>query len=234
MPSEDPTVTPMGYPRHWLLAFGGHQGHIEEEWACGIRLMIQGVQDAPVDEEQYLTNTAVPALTSWFSNPQAKIYQGARIVWVKFNEIDSAGHYADTSATHERQGLAIAANGGSAPLHPLQCAYCLTWTTSAATRGPASMGRIFSPRPVLTVDINGDVASAERLAVAGAAKGLLEALDVSVGVPPGAVLRPAIVSPVGTGQANQIDFVGCDSRLDIQRRRAASQSRENSQVAVVY
>lgn len=232
----------MGYPQHWLLAFGGHQGHVEEMWANGIRLCLYG-EFGPVfmDEEQYLTDTAVPALTAWFTSVGAKIYSGARITWIKFNEIDADGLYADASTTHERLALNIAGGGGSSPLHPLQVAAVLSWRTNDAERGLASRGRIYQPRPCITVDVNGDIASGDRASLASAAALLLNSLDVSVGTPPAPVLRPSIVSrgkksgsTWGEGANHQIDSVVVDSALDIQRRRANRQSREQSTAAVVY
>lgn len=232
----------MGYPLHWLLAFGGHQGHVEEIWACGIRMCAYGdVGPIQMDEEQYLTNTAVPALTTWFGSAGAKIYTAARLKWVKFNEIDEDGHYADQSTTHERLTLDIPGGGGSTAVHPLQVAAVLSWRTLDAERGLASRGRIYSPRPTCVVDLNGDITSTDRGTMATSAANLLNSLDVSLGVPPAPVLRPSIVSrgkksgsSYGEGASHQIDSVVVDSALDIQRRRANRQSREGTSVAVTY
>lgn len=232
----------MGYPEHWLLAFGGHQGNAEEIWACGIRLGVYGDPfSSGIDEEQYLTNTAVPALTSWFGNANAKIHSAARLTWVKFNEIDSEGLYADQTTTHERLSLNISGGGASVGAHPLQVAVVLSWRTDAAERGLASKGRIYSPRPVVSVDLNGDVSGPDRVLIADAAALLLNGLDASDGIPPAPVLRPSIVSrgkktgsTWGPGAIHQIDRVVVDSALDIQRRRANHQSREVTSKAVVY
>jgi len=231
----------MTYPQHWLLAFGGNQGDLEEIWACGIRLVIDSVDPQEgVDEEQYLTNTAVPALTAWMGRAASKIAAACQLTWVKMNEIGPDGKYADQSQTHERQGLLISGGGGSTQLHPLQVCAVLSWRSNEAERGFASRGRIYSPRPAVAVGVSGDVAGADRVLMAESARDLLNALDVSLGIV-GGTLRPHIVSRgpgpapwVGQGESHPIDRVVVDSSLDIQRRRSNHQSKEVTSVAVVY
>lgn len=229
----------MGYPDHYLLAFGGHAGDVLEEWVCGIRLCEYGTGVfGDVDEDSYLTTVAAPALTTWFGSVGASIYSGAKLLWAKFNKIDSQGHYLEATATHEHSFGAGVSGGNSAPLHPLQVCLVLSWRTNAADRGLASHGRIYQPRPAMTVDAAGDIAGALRVAAATAAATLLNTLDITVG---SGFLRPSIVSPGrnwpaedNPGARNQIDTVIVDSALDIQRRRAKSQSREISSAPVAY
>lgn len=229
----------MAYLEHWLLTFGGHAGEVEETWVCGIRLHEYGVPPgSTVDPESYLTAQAVPALTTWFSSTNAAIANCAKLLWCKFNKINSQGHYEDTTTTHEHSFGTGVLGGAASPLHPLQVCCVLSWRTNAAERGLASHGRIYSPRPALTVDANGDVAGGFRVQVATAAATLLNSLDVGVG---SGVLRPSIESPGrnwpqedNPGAVNQIDYVIVDSQLDIQRRRAKSATREISSVAITY
>jgi len=224
----------MAYPQHWLLSFGGSLVPGEETWVCGIRMAVYG--DTPlggVDEEQYLTDTAVPALTAWFGRSTSKIGVATTLTTIKFNEIDANGHYADPGNTHVRT-VNLTGGGGGTNYHPLQVSVCLTWLTDSATRGPASRGRIYSPRPLVSVDSNGDIAALDRQQMATSAAQLLNSLDASAGLPPAGVLRPSIVSPVGPGYARQIDTVRVDSQCDIQRSRARSASRAVSDVDVVY
>lgn len=233
----------MAYPQHWLLAFGGHSGHVDEIWNCGIRLAPYGEGTvANVDEEQYLDDTAIPALTAWLGRTATRVANVVKLNWVKFNEINGEGLYNDAGITHERQGLNIA-SAGSTPtvLHPLQVCCVLSWRTDAAVRGLASKGRIYSPRPDFAVDGSGDVSGPIRVEIAGSAATLLNSLDASIGIPPGPVLRPSILSrgkktgsTWGEGAVNQIDSVVVDSSLDIQRRRSNHQSKETTTAPVVY
>lgn len=223
----------MTYPQHWLLSFGGGLGDPLESWSCGIRMGIVSEEIlADMDEEQYLTDVAVPALSAWFARPNSRIASAAALNWIKFNEIGPDGRYKDTGVTHQRLGLNVAGGTSASNLHPLQVCLVLRWRTNAVSRGPASVGRIYSPRPNIVVAANGDVAGAERVVVAESARDLLNTLDTTLGI--GGVFRPVIVSNVGSGAKHQIDSVIVDSALDIQRRRAAQQSRETSTIAVSY
>lgn len=214
----------MVYPRHWLLQFGGHQGAPEEIWSCGIRLAPYGVWEGSMDEEQYLDDTALPALEAWFESVNLKVNGSALLDWVKFNEIAPDGTYEDPSETHARFDLGFVggAGGGAALYHPLQVAAVLTWTTDVM-RGPANKGRIYLPRPAWPVIASGDVQSTTTIPAAQTTAAFLNQLDVSLGPEPGPVLRPSVVSNKGSGVARQITGVRIDSRLDVQRRRANKQ-----------
>ena len=74
----------------------------------------------------------------------------------------------------------------------------------------------------------------DRVEVATAAALLMNTLDTGLGVG-GGVLRPSIVSSIGAeGSARQVDRVSVDSCLDVQRRRAKSQSKEITSAPVLY
>lgn len=224
----------MPYPQHWLLSFGGDLVAGEETWTCGIRLAIVSTGlGGEMDEEQYLTDTAVPALSTWFGSGTANISGLCTLRFVKCNEIGPDGTYADPSNSHTRL-VNVAGGGGAAERLPLQVSCCLTWLTDEASRGPASRGRIYSPRPALTVDAAGDISASDRTEIATAASVLLNSLDVTLSGPGGSILRPCIVSPLGPGYARQIDSVRVDSQLDIQRSRARQASRAATAVSVNY
>jgi hypothetical protein len=222
----------MPYPQHWLLAFGGTQGDPLDIWSCNLRLAITDLGTWSMDEEQFLTNTAVPVLTTWFSAANSKIGASAQINWIKFNEIAPDGKYADPATTHERLGLAIPGGAASSNYHPLQCSYVLSFRTAVAERGPGSKGRIYVPRPNVPVGSSGDITSTDRNAMIGTAKTMLEGLHPQVGPPGSARIHPSIVTPLLGGVAHRIDRVVIDSALDIQRRRANKQSREETSANV--
>lgn len=227
----------MAYPEHHLLQFGGGVGDALEEWSCGIRMALYGRDPLPgddVDEESFLDDQALPALQAWFSAAATLIAPSTTLQWVKFNEIGPDGRYLDPAQSHERTVNYV---GGSTENvhHPLQVCLVLSWRTDAAVRGPASMGRIYMPRPSVAVDLAGDLASAKRVGVMNTTITMLNTLDIDIDPPVGGrLLRPSIVSNIGAGHANQIDTVLVDSQLDIQRRRAYSASREFSSGPVLY
>ena len=225
------------YPQHWLLQFGGTVGEVSEEWSCGIRMALFGEPEIPpgegVNEESFLDAQAIPALETWIENTLSLVHSSTALRFIKFNEIGPDGHYADPAISHERAVNFIGGNTGPY-VQPLQVCLVLSWRTDAAVRGPGSMGRIYSPRPEVVVDANGDISGPERVGAANTAATMLNTLDTSLGGIGAQVLRPSIVSPSGAGHANQIDTVVVDSQLDIQRRRAFSQSREITSAPVLY
>ena len=229
----------MGYLRHWLLQFGGHQGDVSEEWSCGVRMAFPdgngGVEDVDLpSEEDFLDNQAVPALTTWFQSPLAHIGEAAKLLTIKMNEIDAAGRYADQGTVHVRQ---LSVDGGFSMglnAHPLQVAAVLSWRNNQVARGPGSHGRIYSPRPVVTVNAAGDVAGGDRVDICAQAVIMINTLDTTPGGLGAPAFRPCIVSKLGAGHVRQIDRVVVDSSLDIQRRRAKSQTREVTSQEVLY
>lgn len=222
---------------HYLLQFSGHAGDTNEQWSCGIRMVIwDGPEpiDIETDAEQYLTDTGVPALSTWFASGGARIQADAKLLTVKFNRILPNGHYAEIGATHVRQINISGGVSGPTNCHPLQVCYCLSFRTDLAARGPGSHGRIYVPRPVVSVGASGDIGGSDRVAMADAGAILIESLDTSSGLPPAAVIRPSIVSNITGAVPHQIDYVTVDSSLDIQRRRSRSQSKELTSSDVNY
>lgn len=227
----------MGYPQHWLLSFGGHQGDVNEIWNCGIRMAVAGEDDVPpelVDEEAYLTDTAVPALTAWFSSANAQIAVGCKLLWCKFNQIAPDGTYSSPNELHERVMNVSGQVTSTVSLHPLQVSIVYSFRTDEKLRPPGAFGRIYSPRPAVAVDVNGDMSGALRVAVGDAAGLLLENLSEILGDPGVWLFRPSIVSAVGAGERHVINTVVIDSSLDIQRRRSNHQSKEITGTPVLY
>lgn len=226
------------YPLHFLFTFGGVVGAAltsdpgKEIWSCGIRHMIDSAVLDDFDPEQWLDDNAVPALTTWFPSGNAHIAADCWVKWAKMNAIGADGKYVE-SVTHERLGLSIGGAGATAGSN-YQDTVVLSWRTNAASRGPASKGRIYSPRPdVSTSGTTGLFAAADALQMATAAATFLNTLDASIGVT--GFIRPAIISDVPPGGAqNQVDWVYVDNRVDTQRRRANSLVAATSQVEILY
>lgn len=213
----------MTYLPHYLLQFGGTMGGGDGDiWSCGIRLKInEGAPGGPnMDPEQYLDDTAVPALTDWFNDSTTAISLYCRLTYAKCNEIGPDGLYADPVEVHERFFLPVQGASSVGP-YPYQLAVCYTWETDAVSRGPGARGRIYVP--MVTSAIDGDTGlftSAVALQHATAGEKLINSLDAAIGLVGDGTVRPAIASNVGDGVLSQIDRVSCDTRFDVQRRRA--------------
>lgn len=210
----------MPYADHFLVQFGGRIGAVGGEiWSCGIRIKLQN--DSPLADfnpEEYLDDNAVPALSAWIARATSKISSGTFLEFVKCNQIGPDGRYVDGAVTHERfLAVPVAGGAGSGTL-PWQACVVLSWETNAATRGPASKGRIYSPTPTVSVNAStGLFVAGDALGMAQSAATLLNTLDDSVGV--SGQIRPHIMSEVG-GAFNEINRVRVDNRVDVQRRRA--------------
>lgn len=223
----------MPYQDHHLLTFGGYLGSVDTEiWTCGIRLRTEGDNDLVHDD--YLEDTAEPALAAWFSSAAASISQSARLMWAKCNEIGPDGHYKDPTNVHERFfGPVQGASGGD--IHPFQVSCCYTWHTNAVERGPGSRGRIYVP--MVTGALNpatGTFTDNARNGFVTAARDLINSLDASLGIAPAGVVRPCISTDRLEGANNEINGVSVDNKFDIQRRRANSQPSVRQYLPVEY
>lgn len=206
----------MGYPTHWLCTFGGSLGSSEEEhWSCGIRLILSGLNQGGFDPDDWLVNQG-DHITEWILRTNSHIGFGTKLQFIKMNEINEFGHYADPEHPHTR--FLNVAGGMATSTLPFQACYVVTTRTHAVSAGPASRGRFYVPYPAVTVDSHGLFPTGFADQMASSAHDLLDNLEV--GVIGDWSIKPNIVSKVGDGHAHQIDYVIVDNRIDTQRRRA--------------
>lgn len=230
------TVRGMTFLPHWLLQFGGALGDGEGDiWSCGIRLKEDGgIPPDGLDPEQYLDDTAVPGLTDWFNDAGTAISLYARLNYAKCNAIGPDGLYSDPGEVHERFFTPVQGASSSGP-YPYQMSVCYTWETDVTSRGPGSRGRIYVPMVTSPIDgATGLFTSAVALQHATSAEKLINSLDASLGVVGGGTIRPCIASNVGDGALNEINTVSCDTRFDVQRRRANAMTPIRRSVEVLY
>lgn len=195
------------------------------------------------DEVDYLSGLAKDAIAAWFVRLNSKIMNNVDLRWAKFNNIGPDGEYTSDSTNEYIWPVPVQGvnTGGNNSI--FQATVALSWRTNNKDRGIASHGRIFSPAPAVQVAAGtGLFPAADALLMAQSAALFLNTLDISIGSEP---FRPAIVSrgrrsgPVdnptyGPGEANQIDWVFVDNRVDIQRRRANQLTAATSVVEVLY
>lgn len=132
-----------------------------------------------------------------------------------YSYLDNSGH-----ATHVAES-ALSKVGSGSPIFPNQVTLCMTLLTSVA--GRRARGRNYLPALKVTLDSNGEVASTQLSSLVGAWAGLINALNGELGDQ-----RIGVLSQVG-GTFQTATAVRGDSRLDIQRRRANSQTVEFTQ-----
>lgn len=189
--------------------------------------------DEKVDEEQWLDDTGVPALKAWMQNSLSRMSFDTILNFAKFNRIGPDGKYADPGPVHQRTWAGTSGSSAQSEL-PLQASLCLTWRSNDATRGLASKGRIYAPRPAIQVGADGLFGTSTALGCAQAAAALINSLDASLGPIGSGTIRPYIVSGGLGAKAFQVDYVTVDNRIDIQRRRANAQNPSKSRAEVNY
>lgn len=218
----------MAYSPHTLVAFGGPLTSLSpgDEWQCGVRVRMldpDGIswRGGAADPAAYMAAIQAPLLT-WFkkaaSTTAGSEFMGLRsdatLAWLKVNNIDTLGHYAQPVAN--RFDYAAQQQGGTlaAALPPFVTA-SISWLT-ALTRGRGHRGRIYLPLGLATTRNTGQLTVTEQTQCNGTGKGLLDVLKNFTDTTGTAV--PVIASKLN-GATNTITGIATGNVYDVQRRR---------------
>jgi hypothetical protein len=166
-------VGPFDSP-HLYLQWGGKLlgGEI---WSCGLRMASTDGSFTSLDPAGMLAGVTT-AVQNLHTNAAANISPNAKLSFVKLNAIGEDGKYIEDH-TYESIVADVAGGGSGAVAHILnQNALAVSLLTDV-TRGPAHRGRFYLPMPVLTVDVNGRIATSARDAVRGVTNTFLAALN---------------------------------------------------------
>lgn len=207
----------MTYIKHAKAEFGGSLLSSvggAEIWACTLALHTGQPAGYWLANPQSYANLVGPLLKAWFIDPANTLPSNAQLEYLKVNNIDAAGHYAEP-VTH--QYLVTGTVKGPTPANlPSFCSVCTTWETGNK-RGPAHRGRMFLPNYTYSADGSFLQAAIPPLVVATGKKLLSVFLQNE---PTGGLLvRPCVVSKIGTGALQEINGVSCDNIYDFQSRR---------------
>src|SRR5664279_1962227 len=198
------------YQPHYRLAFGGPLFTLEE-WSCRLNITSAGTLPDSTAADAMLPDL-VTALRNWVSGEHAALSDSVSLSWVKFNEVNAAGHYVDPDNSRTAEVSPVASGYGSALLPP-QVAVVVSLRT-AHTRGKAHAGRMFTPA------LGASAATGYctlGTTIAQAATELLNAVN--------AVVTPAGVSIISaTGQSNHVTNVAVGRIFDTMRTRRKSLS----------
>lgn len=210
----------MPYTPHTLFAFGGQLAEPvgrAEVWECGIRGLDHNTQ-GPVPDGQLDAWVAWYAtkLQNWFTDQNALQSSGASLQYLKINNINAAGKYANPGNTHLHDfGSGVV--GHQAPTLPNFLSIVYTWETGL-TRGRAHRGRMYPPNGVSPFS-GGMINSAEAGNHAQAAKLFIQnVLYTGASAPFEDYLEPQVFSRLD-GSHHPITGVSCDTIIDVQRRR---------------
>jgi hypothetical protein len=149
----------MAFTAHTLVAFGGKltNNTSPDQWQCGVRLAIldpDGISwRAGLSDPQVYLNALHAPLLTWFQRALvttagsefATLRADAYLDWVKVNNIDPAGHYADPTTTHRFDYSGTSGGGGSVNIIPPFVTAAVSLTTALATCSAAARSNY--PRP---------------------------------------------------------------------------------------
>lgn len=202
------------------MAFGGslHQSSgLSEVWNCSVNLYTGIPAGEWLSDPQAWADAVSTPLATWFGASTTSMASSAFLEYVKVNNIDTLGHYAD-GVTHEHlYGTPI--SGAVAAVAPTFCSIAITWETGLQ-RGLASRGRIYPPNPTAS-SIGSQITTGAVDLFATAGKALLslilDTLDGTTVVNPVVCSKGGIHSSVGV--VRHITGVSVDNIYDTQRRR---------------
>lgn len=227
----------MPWPGHNHVQWGGRRGDDTDEiWQNGVRVAKEEKHGETVPwgdetfdsttDESYVVDLAAWAVRWWFQRPESAINSFCRLEWVSSTWITPSG--APDMSHHYRYAYDAPVYGGGAsvPVLPYQSAVVITWKSDVRSRGPASVGRIYSPAPaVLIAGATGTFHPLVAADIAASASTLLEQLRRG-NLPTGDRRYACIVSPAGEGYRSRIDRIEVDTRVDVLRKRAQWQEPE--------
>lgn len=226
------------YPKHWLFSFGGTLLNGQEIWQNNIRFADGTAGPIDIVDEQSTLERFMDVLSARFvlGLPQGLGYSaGTRLLWGKFNQIQSDGRYEDEDRTTvlDLPGSGAAATASVQSYAP-QLALAVSWTTDK-TRGLAKGGRIFIPMPAVGAESDGQIGASTRQALATSWASLLSEFNNEPGVDLGTLVA-SVVSGVDTngrsGAVSQITGVRVGSVLDTMRTRRNALVEQYSAAAV--
>lgn len=224
---------------HLRLTWGGEIGDPGvEQWTNGLHLVDLGDGDLPDDEQlQAGLNDIADDISSWFTSPDMRIGDAARLTWAKLNVLDEYGHQPGNTIRHDFPAAVWGSFNGNPDWNQT---FAITFRT-AKQRGRAHSGRIFPP--LVGYNPIGKTPYIDALAatiMASRTGKLLQDLTshvndtmTGVSVPPGSgdfEFVPTVVSPglrdKGTQEVReQILAVTVDRTPDTQHRRTAQVAR---------
>lgn len=145
---------------HFLLAWGG-SFYTTEQWSCSLRFSKGGLtMPGPTQNDRIAfaadkLDEVATKVKAYHTGPHGLSHQ-AWLSYVKFNAINTAGHYASAvSNTYDVTPRGVPTGfmtpGGQAPALPPQLALAVSLRTGLRS-GRGAFGRVFLPPQVLTLE----------------------------------------------------------------------------------
>lgn len=207
----------MPYLDHVYVAFGGQLNEIgtaDEIWQCGVRVAPGDITQghfAQADLQTYLNDVTL-TLSAWFTDPASHMSSQSSLGYLKINNINAAGKYADAN-TNEHLYSPPIAGGDNTQGSPGFCSNVLSFR-SAALRGFGTHGRIYPPNFGASLFRGSIIAEQDWEDIAASAVGLIDLLRNTSGT---VHATPIIAS--ATGVNGRIARAGAGNVVDYQSRR---------------
>ena len=204
--------------RHFKLTFGGQVGDDIDEWSTGIRIApvtLGAVVDWPTAVTQ-VGEHYVPVVTTLWQSVKKFAPSGIDLRWIKLAAVGTDGKYVPGIDPYIYDLETAVPGTGAGTCGGPQAAVVLSLRTNR-NRGAATKGRMYLPlASLLPGGSDFKLASSYVGQVADAGKTFIEQLRV---VNETTTFGPYIMSGVGNGAINGINYVLVGDMLDTQRRR---------------
>lgn len=185
-------------------------GAWDEIWQCTINLN----SFSSVDADAWLSG-GQSAIKTWFTGSSAKMSALSRIHWLKLNKINAAGEYDDPTTSHTYNYATPGVGYVTGSYWTIDQCVVWSWTT-ALSRGPGHMGRIYPPNAGAAVaggaQVIDSTAQSQHIT---AAKGLLSVLSATYS---GVTMFPVVATKINATNP-PITGVRVGRVIDTQRRR---------------
>lgn len=209
----------MTFSPHVLLQFGGPIG-TTEIWSGGLRLATEPGTDGDNEQAAGWLADLSDDVAAWVSHTDSLLSSDVKLSYVKCNAIGPDGRYVDENNVNARYWESGMPQGTSGRNLPNQVA-CVVTLETAAARGRASKGRLFTP--ALSMGIDGATGFFEATHVARVMASMKTFLDninngplIDLGAP-----QVNVYSALGDpGPHRPVTRISVDARPDVQRRRA--------------
>lgn len=220
---------------HVLLRAVGHFGGSNtqtEQWAVGMKIPVPLPGPSAANLSAFLVDVS-PYFTTFHTSTALKAGTVCFLRGLTAAYLDTDGRYVGGGAqTTTDYTYATPGQGNGSGLMPWSTAVVLSLRT-AKGRGLASNGRLYWPTLGLPIDTSeGMFAPTTTLAVANAAKTLLDQINSHTEPHFGAARRVAVMSQVGAGATETVTGIRVGGKPDRQERRERSLAEAYSSVTL--
>lgn len=204
--------------RHFKLTFGGNIREDIDEWTTGIRIAPSSIGTVVdwASTTQQLGVRMVPIVTAFWNAIRSSVSSGMDFRWIKLAPIGTDGKYIPGVDPYIYDLETPNSGGRGGDSSGPQASIVLSLRTNR-NRGPATKGRMYLPLSgALPRGNTFKLPTSIIKTTVEAGQTFIRALELNH---EGSIFAPFIMSGIGSGAINAINFVLVGDMLDTQRRR---------------